>query len=114
MGAATVGKGAAKARMIELSDAFITLPGGFGTMDEMFEVLTWSQIGKHRKPCGFLNVNGYFDPLLEWIKRAYTDHFIYEEHLDLFVEDSTPLGLMEKLLAYQFPANIERWLVRDE
>lgn len=103
-----------KARMIELSDAFITLPGGYGTMDEIFEVLTWSQIGRHRKPCGFLNVNGYFDPLLEWIRRAYDDHFIYEEHLNLFVEDSTPSGLMEKLLAFQFPTNIERWLVRDE
>lgn len=103
-----------KARMIELSDAFITLPGGYGTMDEMFEVLTWSQIGRHRKPCGFLNVDGYFDPLLEWIRRAYADHFIYEEHLNLFVEDATVSGLMDKLTAYQFPENIERWLVRDE
>lgn len=105
---------ARKARMNELSDAFITLPGGYGTMDEMFEVLTWSQIGRHRKPCGFLNVNGYFDPLLKWIERAYADHFIYEEHLNLFVEDATVSGLMDKLTAFQFPANIERWLVRDE
>lgn len=101
-----------KARMIELSDAFITLPGGYGTMDEMFEVLTWSQIGRHRKPCGFLNVDGYFDPLLAWIRRAYDDRFIYEEHLRLFVEDTTPSGLLAKLDSYGFPENIERWLTR--
>lgn len=103
-----------KARMIELSDAFIALPGGFGTMDEMFEVLTWSQIGRHRKPCGFLNVDGYFDILINWIERAYQDRFIYEEHLHLFVEDDNPGKLVEKLASFQFPDNLERWLIREE
>jgi len=103
-----------KARMMELSEAFITLPGGYGTMDEMFEALTWSQIGRHRKPCGFLNIDGYFDPLMAWIERAYRDHFIYEEHLRLFVEDKTPAGLMKKLADFHFPENIERWLIREE
>jgi uncharacterized protein (TIGR00730 family) len=103
-----------KARMIELSDAFIALPGGYGTLDEMFEVLTWSQIGKHRKPCGFLNVDGYFDMLLHWIERAYQDRFIYEEHLHLFVQDDDPEKLLEKLFDFHFPGNIERWLVREE
>jgi len=60
-----------KARMNELGEAFIALPGGFGTLDEIFEVLTWSQIGRHRKPSAFLNTNGYFDSLLAWIRRAY-------------------------------------------
>ncbi len=101
-----------KARMNELAEAFITLPGGYGTMDEMFEVLTWSQIGRHRKPSAFLNVNGYFDSLLAWIERAYQDHFIYEEHLDLFVSDASPALLLQKLAAFQFPVNIERWLER--
>ena len=101
-----------KARMNALADAFITLPGGYGTMDEMFEVLTWSQIGRHRKPSAFLNVNGYFDSLLAWIERAYRDHFIYEEHLDLFVADPSPARLLEKLAAFKVPDNIERWLVR--
>jgi len=101
-----------KARMNELAEAFITLPGGYGTMDEMFEVLTWSQIGRHRKPSAFLNVNGYFDSLFAWIDRAYQDHFIYEEHLDLFVEDTAPAALLEKLAAFQFPENIDRWLER--
>ena len=103
-----------KARMIELAEAFITLPGGYGTLDEMFEVLTWSQIGRHRKPNAFLNTNGYFDHLFEWVQRAYQDHFIYEEHLDLFVADAEPGGLLEKLAVFKFPANIERWLVREE
>lgn len=103
-----------KARMIELSDAFIALPGGFGTLDEMFEVLTWSQIGKHRKPCGFLNVDGYFDLLIQWIERAYRERFIYQEHLHLFVQDDDPSQLVEKLASFQFPANLERWLVREE
>lgn len=101
-----------KARMNALADAFITLPGGYGTMDEMFEVLTWSQIGRHRKPAAFLNVDGYFDLLLAWIERAYQDHFIYEEHLDLYVTDASPAKLLEKLAAFTFPGNIERWLVR--
>jgi uncharacterized protein (TIGR00730 family) len=101
-----------KARMNELSDGFIALPGGFGTMDELFEVLTWSQIGLHRKPAALLNFNGYYDDLVQWIQRAYDDHFIYAEHLALFVVDSTPAGLLEKLAEYQFPENIEKWLER--
>ena len=102
-----------KARMNELGQAFIALPGGYGTMDEMFEVLTWSQIGRHRKPCAFLNMNGYFDSLFAWIERAYQDHFIYEEHLDLYVSDADPARLMEKLAVFKFPHNIERWLLRE-
>lgn len=102
-----------KARMIELSDAFISIPGGYGTVDELFEVLTWSQIGLHRKPMAILNTNGYFDSLLAWINRAFSDGFIYEEHLQLFLSDSNPSGLLEQLANYQFPDNIGRWLVRE-
>ncbi len=103
-----------KARMNELAEAFIALPGGFGTMDELFEVLTWSQIGLHRKPAALLNTNGYYDNLLDWIDRAYADHYIYEEHLGLFVVDPKPDGLLERLEKYRFPDRIERWLVRDK
>jgi uncharacterized protein (TIGR00730 family) len=101
-----------KARMNELSEGFIALPGGFGTMDELFEVLTWSQIGLHRKPVGLLNVNGYYDDLINWIQRSYEDHFIYQEHLDLFVVDPTPQGLLEKLSSHRFPADLSHWLER--
>lgn len=103
-----------KARMIELAEAFIGLPGGFGTLDEMFEVLTWSQIGLHRKPAGFLNTNGYFDDLFRWFGRAYSEHYIYEEHQQLYVYDPTPEGLLQKMEKFQFPENIGRWLIRDE
>ena len=99
-----------KARMNELADAFIALPGGFGTMDELFEMLTWSQIGLSRKPVALLNVNGYYDELLKWIGRAFDDHYILEEHMDLFVVDNTPAGLLEKLALFHFPQNTERWL----
>ena len=102
-----------KARMNELAEAFIALPGGYGTVDELFEVLTWSQIGRHRKLSGFLNTNGYWNDLLAWVERAYQDHYIYKEHLDLFVEDETPLGLLEKLGKAKFPDNIGRWLERE-
>lgn len=103
-----------KARMIELGEAFIALPGGYGTLDELFEVLTWSQIGLQRKPLAILNVNGYFDSLLKWIDRAYADHFIYDEHRQLYFSDSDPAALLDKLANYEFPDNIGRWLVRDE
>ena len=102
-----------KARMIDLADAFIVMPGGYGTADELFEVLTWSQIGLQRKPLAILNTNGYFDSLLEWINRAFSDGFIYDEHLQLFISDPNPAGLFEKLANYQFPDNIGRWLVRE-
>jgi len=103
-----------KARMMELGEAFIALPGGYGTLDELFEVLTWSQIGLHRKPLGLLNTNGYFDPLLKWIERALQEHFIYKEHTQLFVVDEEVTGLLEKLAAFEFPTQLERWLIRDK
>ncbi len=103
-----------KARMIEQAEAFIALPGGFGTLDEIFEVLTWSQIGLQKKPAGFLNTNGYFEHLFLWLERAFSDRFIYEEHQQLYVSDPNPEGLLQKLADFQFPDNIGRWLIRDE
>jgi uncharacterized protein (TIGR00730 family) len=103
-----------KARMIELAEAFIALPGGFGTLDEIFEVLTWSQIGLMRKPAGFLNTRSYFDSLFSWFDRAFSDHFIYEEHQQLYTSDLEPEGLLEKLAEFHFPDNIGRWLIREE
>lgn len=103
-----------KARMMELGEAFIALPGGYGTLDELFEVLTWSQIGLHRKPLGLLNTNGYFDSLINWIKRALQEHFIYEEHTQLFVVDDEVTGLLDKLAEFEFPTQLERWLIRDK
>ncbi len=101
-----------KARMYELADAFIALPGGYGTLDELFETLTWAQIGLHAKPVGLLNTLGYYDPLIEMIEKARREHFIYDEHRDLFVCDTDPEALLEKILNFQSPAGLERWVNR--
>jgi uncharacterized protein (TIGR00730 family) len=102
-----------KARMVELGDAFVAMPGGFGTLEELFEVLTWAQIGLHSKPVGLLNVRGYFDPLLRLVEHARREGFIYNEHRDLFIEDQEPEALLESLQNYQHPQGLERWMTRE-
>lgn len=97
-----------KMTMFELSDGFIALPGGFGTIEEMTELLTWSQLGLNRKPCGLINVNGYFDALLSFFDGATAEGFIREPHRRMLLEDSTPEGLLDKLFAYEAPA-IDKW-----
>ena len=69
-----------KARMYALADGYLALPGGYGTLDELFETLTWAQIGEHHKPVGLLNVDGYYDPLLEMLDRAVAEKFLFPEH----------------------------------
>lgn len=101
-----------KARMSALADAFIALPGGYGTLDELFETLTWAQIGIHQKPVGILNTNRYYDPLLEMIKRAEAEKFIYAEHLCLLVIDDDPGKLLAKIMQYQHPEGLDRWVNR--
>jgi uncharacterized protein (TIGR00730 family) len=103
-----------KARMVELADAFIALPGGFGTFEELFEILTWSQIGLHHKPIGIVNVSGYFDLMLEMIQHADREGFIYSEHRDLFSAASSPQSLIEALQNQRRPGGLERWLKRDD
>lgn len=102
-----------KARMIELADAFIALPGGFGTLEEFFEVITWAQIGLHRKPIGLLNLGGYYDALLEMVARADAEGFIYSEHKQLFSVAATPAELLTALFDHQYPEGLERWVNRD-
>lgn len=97
-----------KARMSAAADAFIALPGGYGTFDELFETLTWAQIGLHHKPVGLLNVRGYYDPLLSMIRRASEDHFIYAEQDVVLVSDSQPENLLQKLLDAIPPVDDER------
>jgi uncharacterized protein (TIGR00730 family) len=101
-----------KARMSALADAFIALPGGFGTFEELFETLTWAQIGLHNKPIGLLNAQRYYDPLLEMVEHAIREGFIYPEQRDLLVADAEPAGLLEKLTAFTPPSGIERWVNR--
>ena len=102
-----------KARMAEMGDAFVALPGGFGTLEELFEILTWAQIGMHRKPVGVLNAEGYFDPLLALIEHARSEGFIYAAHRGLLACERTPGALLDRLAAYAPPKGLERWMDRD-
>ena len=102
-----------KARMIELSDAFIALPGGFGTLEELFEILTWAQVGLHHKPIGLLNTQGYFDPLLGLLDHIEQEGFIYSEHRQLLSQAETPQALLEALEKHSRPDGLERWLTRE-
>lgn len=103
-----------KARMVEMADGFVALPGGFGTFDELFEILTWSQIGLHKKPIGVLNVNAYFDPLLALIEHARSEGFIYREHSGLLVTETAPDTLLDHLEQYILPPGLDRWVHRKE
>jgi uncharacterized protein (TIGR00730 family) len=97
-----------KALMAELADAFIALPGGYGTFEEFCEVLTWTQIGIQRKPCGLLNVEGYYDGLLKMFDHAVEEHFLKPAHRQMVISDDGPEPLVDRLLAYQFPS-VEKW-----
>ena len=101
-----------KARLVDISDAFIALPGGYGTFEELFEVLTWAQIGLHRKPVGLLNAENYFDPLLVAIDHARAEGFIYAEHRSLFTHATQPAALLDALESFQPPANLDVWMTR--
>jgi len=103
-----------KARMNALADALIALPGGYGTFDELFEALTWTQIGLQRKPIGLLNIRGYFDPLLAMVGRAMEEKFIYPEHRKILAIEDTPAGLIQALENYSYPENMDRWVNREE
>jgi len=102
-----------KARMAELADGFIALPGGFGTLEELLEIVTWAQIGLHRKPIGLLNTNGYYDPLLGMVAHAEREGFIYSEHRQLFTHAATPAALLEGMMNHNLPEGLERWVERD-
>jgi hypothetical protein len=103
-----------KSRLAELADAFIALPGGFGTLEELFEILTWAQIGLHNKPVGLLNIRHYYDPLLELVDSARTEGFIYKEHRSLFTSAEDPSSLLEALQNHNPPTGLDRWLTRQE
>ena len=100
-----------KSVMADLSDAFVALPGGYGTWEEFFEVLTWSQLGIQRKACAVLNVNGYYDPLLEMADKALSEGFVRDVHRDLLLSDSDPERLLERLSHYSVPT-IDKWIQR--
>jgi hypothetical protein len=100
-----------KALMADLADAFIAMPGGFGTWDEFCEVVTWSQLGLHRKACAVLNVNGYYDPLLAMADRAVEEGFVRGVHRELVISEAEPAVLLDRLQSYVVPV-VDKWINR--
>ena len=97
-----------KAMMSDMADAFIALPGGMGTFEELLEVVTWAQIGFHSKPCGVLNVDGYYDKLLAFLDESVQQRFVWPAHREMLMCDSTSVGLLEQFNNYQAPI-IDKW-----
>lgn len=102
-----------KALMADLSDAFIALPGGFGTYEEFCEILTWAQLGLHKKPFGLLNVAGFYDPLLALFDHAVAEEFIRPGHRELVLVDANAETLLQHLETFHPPAT-SKWIHRDE
>ena len=103
-----------KALMAELSDAFVALPGGIGTLEELVEVFTWSQLGLHRKPCGLLDVEGYYEELAAFLDHAVRERFLREEHRSTLIVEREPAALLERMTAYRPDAIQPKWIDGDE
>lgn len=101
---------ARKAAMADRAEGFVALPGGFGTLDELFEILTWAQLHIHRKPVGMLNVNGYFDPMLAMIRHMVTEGFVRQQHLDQIYVSDSPATLLDAMRQHR-PAEGD-WLTK--
>jgi uncharacterized protein (TIGR00730 family) len=97
-----------KAAMAERADAFAMLPGGYGTLDEFFEMVTWTQLHLHDKPCAIYNVDGYFDGLLDFLARCTADELLRLEHLDMLVVDTDPGSMLDRLASSR-PTAAEKW-----
>ena len=102
-----------KALMVDLADGFIALPGGYGTLEEFSEVLTWAQLGLHRKPCGLLDVDGYFDPLLALFDGAVAAGFLRPENRALVLKANDPEMLLDLLASYK-PVSVPKWITPAE
>jgi uncharacterized protein (TIGR00730 family) len=102
-----------KALMADLSDAFVAAPGGIGTLEELVEVYTWSQLGIHAKPVALLDAGGYWSPFAAWLDHAVQQRFLRPEHRATLLVDADPARLLDRLAAWRPPA-VEKWLDRDE
>jgi uncharacterized protein (TIGR00730 family) len=103
-----------KALMAELADAFVALPGGLGTLEELFEVYTWAQLGLHRKPCGLLDVEDYFAGIAAFLDHAVAERFLPEQHRSMLIVEREPRALLDRLRAYEPSAVQPKWIDRDE
>jgi uncharacterized protein (TIGR00730 family) len=102
-----------KALMADLADAFVAVPGGIGTLEELIEVYTWSQLGLHRKGCGLLNVNGYYDALAAFLDHAVDQAFLTPQHRGILTVASDPAVLLDRLAAFE-PPTVGKWLEREQ
>ncbi|UQZ36745.1 TIGR00730 family Rossman fold protein [Paenibacillus sp. PK3_47] len=101
-----------KSAMAELADGFIALPGGPGTMEEYFEIFTWGQLGLHVKPCGILNINHYYDPLIAMFNRMSEEQFMQDKYRPMIITDTTPQGILEQFSSYKAPV-VPNYLTED-
>lgn len=99
--------------MSEIADGFVAMPGGFGTLDELAEILTWAQLGLHQKPIGILNIGGYFDGLLSFVDTMVREGYLVEQNSKMILVDEDPEKLLEKMANYTFP-DVEKWLNKDQ
>ena len=102
-----------KAKMAELSDGFIALPGGWGTIEEIFEMLTWAQLGFHEKPCGLLNAASYYDHLFAFLENAIEQQFVKEEYRPMIMMDEAPGALLDRFEHYRAP-KVKKWIGPEE
>jgi len=102
-----------KTMMADLSDGFIAMPGGIGTFEEIFEIWTWAQLGIHAKPCGLLNVAGYYDALTTFLDHAAAEQFLKPPHRAMLMVEQQPQALLDRFVSYQ-PPDIRKWLAPDE
>jgi uncharacterized protein (TIGR00730 family) len=99
-----------KSLMADLADAFIALPGGFGTLDEFCEIITWSQLGIQQKPCGLLNIDQYWDHFLAMLDHAVDEEFVRPENSELILVAQTPQRMLDRLMEWEPPAQVEKWI----
>lgn len=104
---------ARKAMMADLADGFIAMPGGWGTLEEIFEMLTWAQLGFHRKPCGFLNSGGYYDHLIAFLETAFSEQFVRPACRPMLMTARTPAALLDRFSAYEAPT-VRKWAAASE
>jgi hypothetical protein len=103
-----------KALMADLSDAFVALPGGLGTVEELFEVYTWSQLGLHLKPCALLDVEGYYEGIATFLSHAVQERFVRADHREMLIVEQEPRLLVERLRAFEPAAVVPKWIDRGE
>jgi len=102
-----------KATMAEHADAFIAMPGGFGTFEEVLEIATWAQLGMHRKPIALFNVSGFYDRLMAFVDHAVSEGFIRENQRDIVFAEANPDALLDRLVRHEMP-HVRKWILRDE